>query len=241
MVPAAAVRLLLFPLQGDAGLAQQLLSPEERARAARLLREADRGRYAIGRAVLRRALGGAGLEIGAREGGKPFCDAPGVKRFNLSHTGTPLGEHFGLLALADHEVGVDIEAVRPLPELAGMARLVLTQAEIAALEVVPPERRPLAFLRLWTLKEAVLKAAGFGLRHDPRALDLGALGEAPVCNRAVLLSPSERWFVSEVSIGEGLLAACSCAQPFAATLETLPDPTDWLRDPGAPSPTWRPV
>lgn len=76
-------------------------------------------------------------------------------------------------------IGVDIERVRPFPELDGMMAVALTQSEIAGLVSVPAHDLAEAFLGCWTRKEAVLKAAGCGLRADPREVSLDPAGESP--------------------------------------------------------------
>ncbi|WP_189280263.1 4'-phosphopantetheinyl transferase family protein [Streptomyces atratus] len=60
-------------------------------------------------------------------------------------------------------VGVDVEAVRPVPALR-MAGRWLDAAAADWLARVPPAARPAAFLWLWTQKEAIGKARGRGLR-----------------------------------------------------------------------------
>lgn len=60
-------------------------------------------------------------------------------------------------------MGVDVERLRPSPRGAAIARSRFDPREAAALEAVPEDGRDEAFLRLWTAKEAVLKARGTGL------------------------------------------------------------------------------
>ncbi|MEW1719156.1 4'-phosphopantetheinyl transferase superfamily protein [Streptomyces sp. NPDC093109] len=59
-------------------------------------------------------------------------------------------------------VGVDVEAVRPLPALR-LARRWFTPAEAAWLRALPEPYRPAAYFWLWTHKEATGKALGTGL------------------------------------------------------------------------------
>ena len=61
-------------------------------------------------------------------------------------------------------MGVDVERVRPRPRALDLARSRLHPREAEALSAVPagPDR-DVAFARLWTAKEAVLKARGTGL------------------------------------------------------------------------------
>jgi phosphopantetheinyl transferase len=72
-------------------------------------------------------------------------------------------ENIALFALSREKIGVDVEV------LAAMAPAwnVLHESEKAALAELPQERQSEAFLRLWTAKEAYLKALGVGLRREP--------------------------------------------------------------------------
>ena len=91
--------------------------------------------------------------------GKPHLTVPNAPDFNLSHSGGVV-----LLVIA-HAVapGVDVEALRPRPRALQLAQRFFTVDEAAALAALPETDRQLAFYRLWTAKEAVLKALGHGL------------------------------------------------------------------------------
>jgi 4'-phosphopantetheinyl transferase len=87
----------------------------------------------------------------------PPFDATGL-HFNLAHTQ-------GLVAMAIGrvpQVGVDLESVGKRVPLA-VAKRYFSDREVTALEALPPEQQPARFLRLWTLKEAYLKATGTGI------------------------------------------------------------------------------
>ncbi|MBX0300322.1 4'-phosphopantetheinyl transferase superfamily protein [Cryobacterium sp. 1639] len=78
----------------------------------------------------------------------------------------------GKLALAvtaAGPVGIDIESIAELTR-APVADVLLSPAETDAFSALDPGRAPAALAALWTAKEAVLKAAGVGLRVDPRDL-----------------------------------------------------------------------
>ncbi len=107
------------------------------------------------------------------EHGKPGLAGPATLEFNLSHT------RGGVLVGISREqaLGVDIETQhrsRPVVELAGRY---FAEAEAAALSRVAAPHRQVAFLRLWSCKEAVVKALGrgigFGLARVAFALDAG--------------------------------------------------------------------
>jgi 4'-phosphopantetheinyl transferase len=142
------------------------LAPDERVRADRFRHEADRLRFAIGRWSIR-ALAGPHLGVpadairlvaGAHD--KPMLAAGHAERlhFNIAHSGDVV-----VVAFARRDVGIDVEADRPLADRDELARRFFSAAEVRALDALgEPERTP-AFLRCWTRKEALLKAWGTGI------------------------------------------------------------------------------
>jgi len=156
------MELLLDRLQGPAEAAFALLSADEKVRADRLRDPLLRHRFMLARAFLRRALGARlgrdpdGLEFHYSAGGKPLLD--GI-HFNLSHT----ADRLALVISTRHPVGVDIEVLRAVDARA-IAGVHFAPAEAATLA---RSAEPLpAFFRLWTRKEAVLKAHGLGITHS---------------------------------------------------------------------------
>jgi 4'-phosphopantetheinyl transferase len=110
--------------------------------------------------------------------GKPRLVPAGRLCFNLSHAGD-----LALIALAGHEVGVDVEHVDSGPGGLEAVALACSPAEAAALDELPPPERAGAFLRLWTAKEAYLKATGVGLATSPATFEVGPAdptGASPV-------------------------------------------------------------
>jgi 4'-phosphopantetheinyl transferase len=79
-----------------------------------------------------------------------------------------------LFGLAREKIGVDVE----LPSSAEPAWNVLHEKEKAALLALPGELRAEEFLRLWTAKEAYLKALGLGLRREPSEICIVAQADA---------------------------------------------------------------
>lgn len=176
---------------------ERLLSSGERERCARLHLAETRLRYVAGRALVRTTLSRyADVEPGqwvfrGNEHGRPEIAGPsGVTplRFNLSHTA-------GLVACAvtvGKAIGLDVECVhRPL-RWEAIARRFFAAEEVRALSRVPEAERDVAFFRLWTLKEAYVKARGLGLTlplrqfavaaDDPQSIGIRfdpALGDDP--------------------------------------------------------------
>ncbi len=169
------VHLWLGSLEDDPDLAGAPLSEDEVRRAGAFRFERDRRRYRVGRGALRRLLarytGGdpAELVIEADAFGKPrLRDAGGAVRFNLAHS----GERVLYAVSADRELGVDLEAVAHEPRLPECAATITTADERRRIDSLDPAARSRALLRLWTAKEAFLKAIGTGLQIAPDRIEV---------------------------------------------------------------------
>ena len=145
-----------------------LLSPDEKTRADRFHFERDRSRYIAGRGLLRLLLGNylglepAGIRFEYGLHGKPALAGQGGTRrleFNLSNSNEMAVYGFSW----DAPLGIDIEYVRPLPDMDDFARRFFTPAECELIHSLSIQEKQDAFFRLWTCKEAYLKANGSGL------------------------------------------------------------------------------
>lgn len=150
----------------------ELLDGPERERAARFAHTRDRALFASAHALLRRALGAKlgvpprELRFGAERRGKPILEHPldGDVAFNLSHTRGASMAALGPVAA----LGVDVESGASLRDPLELAPSVFHPAERAWLaEGIDEADLRARFLRLWTLKEAYLKARGWGLGGGP--------------------------------------------------------------------------
>jgi 4'-phosphopantetheinyl transferase len=174
------------------------LSPAELARASRFLRERDRRRFLAARCALRQRLAQhLGLAAGTLrfvlgpEGKPALADGPGC-HFNLSHS-----EDLALVAISERcEIGVDIEVLRPVDGAESLARSHFTAAEFDAFMALDEAARDEAFLRIWTRKEACLKALGTGLSVAPSSFEAG-------------LGPQRRDLAIERPAGAVPLSVCS--------------------------------
>jgi 4'-phosphopantetheinyl transferase len=151
--------------------ATSLLSASERARGDRFHFARDRRQHvlfcALARRVLAHAVGESdalarAIVFSAGAHGRPEIAAPDElrgMRFNLSKTA-------GLVVCAVTEtldIGVDVENLGRSIDVAEVATVALHPREQSALEQLGDDERRLAFLKLWTLKEAYAKARGLGL------------------------------------------------------------------------------
>ena len=164
---------LLAPDPKWASDARRLLDDSERDRAARFRFEEDRYRFEKTRTALRillgSYLGAEPREVQFREGtyGKPYlAESDAAIQFNVSHT-----KGASVLAFArEVEVGVDIEHARRKVDIEGVGRKVFTTSEQASVRVLGNSSALRQFFRLWTAKEAHLKATGSGLSCNPASI-----------------------------------------------------------------------
>jgi 4'-phosphopantetheinyl transferase len=92
--------------------------------------------------------------------------------------------------------------VRPLEQIDALADCCLTTAERQELREQPEARRSEAFLRLWTRREAYLKATGIGISGlDP---DVVATTDAA---RGWTGAPAYDWCVEQFVPAKGYVAA----------------------------------
>jgi 4'-phosphopantetheinyl transferase len=122
-------------------------------------------RYVVTRSLVRAVLGERlgveprELRVSRTDTGKPVV-SQGV-HFNLSHSGDLI-----LLAMSDQRpVGVDVERKREVLKVGALTQRWLSEAERG--ELTRLHERGVdasdAFLRVWSLKEAQLKALGVGI------------------------------------------------------------------------------
>lgn len=150
------------------------LSPDETSRLQGFRQPADRWRFLLGRSILRLMLAEdhgipeAGILLTAK--GKPVL--AGQHRapldFSITHDGPWVAVGIATCGL----IGIDISQTSHFQDWATLAPGYLDPSELHQLRDLPASDVPLAAARLWTAKEAILKAVGYGLELDPRRIVL---------------------------------------------------------------------
>lgn len=166
------------------------LSAEEQARYWSLRQPTRARQFLLSRYLLRQLLGRwlgqppARLRFAMEPHGRP-CLLDERLQFNLSHSGDWL-----VLALGTPRLGVDIEQARRLADPLALARRYCHPLELTQLLALPADEQTAAFLRLWSLKEALLKAHGgglqaglarFGLELQPPRVQVNQLDDQAYC------------------------------------------------------------
>jgi 4'-phosphopantetheinyl transferase len=184
---------------------------EERERTEQFRFEALRHSFIIAHAMLRCLLGtylksdAASIRLQYGPNGKPTLAPPSYLDFNMTHSGNLAAFAF----TSGCQLGLDLEQIRMVDELEGIASRFFCSEESAELLALAPERRERAFFLCWTRKEAYIKAIGDGLA-------------APLNNFRVTLQPdeparfthirhdfneAERWALHDLSLAPDYAAA----------------------------------
>lgn len=171
------VHVDLTPDDSLEGKALDWLDEAELARRALFVHATPRRHFTLCRAALRTLLcrkldcRNSDLSFEVSSLGKPFArnrGKPAPIAFNLSHSG-----HHGLIAVAPRgRIGVDVEERLPDRDLDSYSRTLLAPVERAFFEKESGNRKCELFYRLWTMKEALVKAAGEGLSLDTSKFEL---------------------------------------------------------------------
>lgn len=149
-----------------------VLDKGEKARLVRFVHARNRIEFAAAHALTRLALARvlsappASLSFVDGSNGKPSAQLYGrlvPVSFNLSHANGMVG--VAVLAQPDVLVGFDLERFDRRIELE-IADRYFRPEEVSWLMGLAPSERPRGFLRLWTLKEALIKATGQGLSRE---------------------------------------------------------------------------
>lgn len=197
----------------------QLLSPDEQTRAHRFRFAVDRRRFIIGRGLLRTILScylplaADRLTFAYGPHGKPSLSNAGSQTlsFNMSHS-----NQIALYTVTrDRQVGIDVECIRSLQDMDQLAQRFFCPREAVRLQQCAAEQRQELFFRLWTCKEAYLKATGEGLTGLKR-VEITQLPEPLPAERsptelpaeiAIDQMPTTQWTVIQLVPRAGYVAA----------------------------------
>jgi 4'-phosphopantetheinyl transferase len=202
------------PSKTSANQKTQLLSQDERDRAARFHFAKDREHFVYARGVLRILLGRyldvPPQSVTFRYGrtGKPELSPTSHDtnlHFNVSHS-----HGYLLVAIARNcAVGIDIETIRSEMDIEAIAERFFSSAETEQLRFLTgPEKRE-GFFNGWTRKEAYLKARGEGIGEGLGRFAVSLIPGKPARLLFDRRDPDAvtRWSIRELSVESGLSAA----------------------------------
>lgn len=194
-----------------------LTVPAEHVRARRYRYDADRHRHLAGRALVRAFVARRydcppqAVSIGEGPHGKPYLKEPqdddSSLEFNIAHTDEVVVAAFS----QTHPVGIDIEPLDRDADTEALADRVFTEAEQRHWRALPKPDRSRAFLRVWTCKEAFLKAVGAGLHRAPKTVEclfddnmVVGLTDANDYRPSPPTTSADRWVLHSFSATDGI-------------------------------------
>ena len=143
------------------------LHVDEIQRANSFVKASDRDNYILSHTYLRKVLSSYYLHVEAKEllfefnkYTKPRLNKKYKLHFNLSHSKT-----CAYIICSDEECGIDIEEKTDLELTDTLAKLVFCEEEFIEYKI--SENKEDYFYKIWTLKEAYLKALGIGIALKP--------------------------------------------------------------------------
>jgi 4'-phosphopantetheinyl transferase len=185
---------------------RETLSSDEIARAQRFYFPEHRQRFIAGRGTLRAILGQylgidpKQVEFEYQPRGKPLLAAKFADKgllFNLSHS-----QDLALCGVSyQNQIGVDLEYIRTMSDLEGLAKRFFSSREYEYLRLISPQEQQQIFFRYWTCKEAYLKATGDGL------VQLEEIEISLTPNQPSQLLVSGGWNLRELTPAENFAAA----------------------------------
>jgi 4'-phosphopantetheinyl transferase len=128
-------------------------------------------------------------------------------RFSVSHS-----DDLALFGFArGHEIGVDVERIRPDIDIEDLAARYFSPNEFKKLRSLPADRQREAFYCGWTRKEAYLKGRGEGLSFplDRVEVSLDPGETSMILKTSGDRGVSRRWIVQHLSPAPGYIGAAA--------------------------------
>jgi phosphopantetheinyl transferase len=187
-----------------------LVSPEELQKAAGFKKPVDRRRYILRHGLVRAILGHYTQEDPVKlsfiygRSGKPDMDPEGKFsdiRFSLSCT----DEMVCVGITRKSALGLDIVRTQPSYSFSAIEHYLFRSGERQWIAQAVPDRRPLRFFRIWSLKEALLKATDSDVRIM-READVSAIMADPFLDgiySVTIGGVDQMFFIHESGCGVG--------------------------------------
>lgn len=187
----------------------------------------DRDRFTVTRGVLRTLLQrhlppqDRLLELAFNQYGKPELTG-GEPRFNVTHSGD-----YALIAIAQGvDVGIDIEQSSVARSIDELATTVFSSTELARFHDLRGDARTRFFFRIWTCKEAVIKAAGAGLSIPVDRIQIDFSDDGASVSSSPGTLPPGPWTLHEIDVPPGYASAIAVrAKAIGLTIR------DWCPSP----------
>lgn len=196
-----------IPLHTASSQVSGVLSAQEKALADRIHHLPTQSRFLITKAATRHILSSY-LQLAPEDicfeqtqTKKPFiahAQNPHQIQFNITHS-----HEVALCAVTEKiPVGIDVEYKRPLLDKQRLVERFFHPEEVIAFKNTPKAQQEDLFFRLWTAKEALLKAIGCGI-HGFTAethMRINPLSQVQLCELPEPFGSTREWWFDDVPI-----------------------------------------
>ena len=192
---------------------ESCLDAQDRERAGRFHFPEDRARHVLGRALVRKILGHylsqspEKIDLACTDRGRPYFPGDETMRFSITHA----RDLVAVALTARARVGIDIEYMERKLHLKELAERILSAEDFREFEALPEEEKVAAFFRVWTRKEAYLKATGEGITDalkkisvSLRAEEIGTIADAREKDGA------RNWRMHSLSLPANYMGCVAC-------------------------------
>ncbi len=210
------------------------LSHEEKSQANNFLFEHLKNRYVASHGLLRVLLGKylsfspSQVEYTYNEFQKPLCKQDPNLYFNMSHS----NEYACYAFSFNHQVGIDIEFMDTKIEVEDLLPIIATLNESFIFKSLDKKEKFYSFYKIWTIKEAFLKALGLGLSHPLSNIETTILPrerfEVIRCNDMSEKELSKEWSFSPIGSLPGYLGVVAIQRAEAQINTILLDSVNFL-------------
>jgi 4'-phosphopantetheinyl transferase len=182
----------------------QCLTEEEIFRADKFKCSIDKRLFLLSRYYLKNFIGEylnlspEKIKISQSKSGKPYLNDKinSNLKFNYSHS----GDYIIYAFTTDNEIGVDIEEIKDISEIDELSRTHFSDEELSIyFELENPDEKKQLFYKIWTRKEALLKAEGSGITIDLKSLTVLTTNEKK-SNQIKVKFLNQEWSVSDLFI-----------------------------------------
>ena len=192
---------------------ESCLDAHDRERAARFHFAEDRARYVLGRALVRNILGRylaqapETIALTYTDHGQPYFPGDETMRFSITHA----HDLVAVALTANAQIGIDIEYVERKLNLNELAGRILSADDFGAFKALPGSEKEAEFFRVWTRKEAYLKARGEGISEGLQKISV-SFGPDEVTSLADTRdeSTAQKWRMHKLSLPAEYMGALAC-------------------------------
>ncbi|MES2615190.1 MAG: 4'-phosphopantetheinyl transferase superfamily protein [Bdellovibrionota bacterium] len=196
---------------------EQSLSQHELDRANAFHNKKDRSCFITARSILKKILSKYTnipihkIILSYSEFGKPYLASEENVlpiQFSVTHSNNVIVLAFTL----ESPIGVDIEQLSPIPDFDSIAKIVFSEIEYDTWSNISFENKLQFFYQLWTYKESVIKALGYGFSYDTKKFTITETTKKPTIIFHDSSQKANLWTIEKIFVDDMYCAAFATQQ-----------------------------